>query len=220
MNATSVVQASTYSTCTCPSRPILPARCPVWPSRSPRARPCRTKTRSGEPVSTSARSSSRRRPRTRAERPGVGRDSGGFPSFRYGTRPALVRTTRLPRRPVSGRPTRAPARRPAPTPPAQSASGAPRPQGWCPAGRAQPAYLACAQPLRHGSTRGRSRDVPPLTRRLTAWQVRPGAGAGLRLVVLRASAFPEIRVAAPQLGVVGLSFVRPPPPGCCWSPAR
>ena len=29
MNATSVVQASTYSNCTCPSRPILPARCPA-----------------------------------------------------------------------------------------------------------------------------------------------------------------------------------------------
>lgn len=36
-------------------------------------------------------------------------------------------------------------------------------------------------------------------------------GVGLRPVVLWASAFPEIRVAAPELGVVGLSLVRPPP---------
>ncbi len=33
-------------------------------------------------------------------------------------------------------------------------------------------------------------------------------GAGLGVVVLWASAFPAIRVAAPELGVVGLSFVR------------
>ncbi|MCU1693371.1 MAG: hypothetical protein JWM64_2462 [Frankiales bacterium] len=42
---------------------------------------------------------------------------------------------------------------------------------------------------------------------MTATSVRIW-GAGLAVVVLWASAFPAIRVAAPELGVVGLSFVR------------